>query len=139
MNEAIQDSYQRILAGATLGVLAIACAFVGYFNPSTAGIFPACPLLALTGIACPGCGLTRGFHALFHGDIVTALSFNALIPIYLIGIIYLTGMLLSITLRGKALPYKIFAPSFFSFYLVVSITFGVLRNIPAYPFTVLYP
>jgi len=127
------------MAGATLLVFGVACAFVGFFNPSTAGFFPACPLLSITGFACPGCGLTRGFHALFHGDVVTALSFNALIPIYVIGFVYLIGMLLSIAARGKALPYKFFAPSFFGFYLVVSITFGVLRNIPAYPFTVLYP
>ncbi len=139
MKDAIIDNYQRLTAGAALLAFGIACAVVGFFNPSTAGFFPACPLLAITGIACPGCGLTRSFHALFHGDILTALSFNALTPIYVIGFAYLIGMLLSIAVRGKALPYKIFAPSFFSFYLVVSIAFGVLRNIPAYPFTVLYP
>lgn len=139
MKEGIIESYQRLLAGGALILFGAACAFVGFFNPSTVGFFPACPLLSITGIACPGCGLTRGFHALFHGDFLTAMSFNALIPLYVFGFLYLIGMLLSVALRGKTLPYKVFAPSFFGFYLVVSITFGVIRNIPAYPFTVLYP
>ncbi|NNE99896.1 MAG: DUF2752 domain-containing protein [Pyrinomonadaceae bacterium] len=139
MKEAIQSGFDRLLAGGALLLFTVGCIFVGYFNPSTAGFFPACPLLTITGFACPGCGLTRGFHAFFQGDVLTALSFNALIPIYLVGFLYLAGMLLSIVVRGKSLPYKIVAPSFFSFYLVVSITFGVLRNIPAYPFTALFP
>src|SRR5262245_46650108 len=50
--------------------------FVAYFDPSTANFLPVCPLYSLTGFACPGCGMTRGFHALFHGDVLTALDFN---------------------------------------------------------------
>jgi hypothetical protein len=36
-----------------------------------------CPLRALTGFPCPGCGLTRAFLALGHGDIGAAVAFHA--------------------------------------------------------------
>ena len=139
MKEVLINGYQRLSAGAAFVGLAVACMIVGYFNPTTTGIFPACPTLALTGFACPGCGLTRGFHALFNGEILTALSFNALIPIYFIFLLYIVGMLLSISLRGKSLQYKFFAPALFMGYMGIALVFGVLRNIPVHPFTVLYP
>ncbi len=43
-----------------------------------------CIFKSLTGIPCPGCGLTRGFRALFSGNIIKAESYNILtIPIFL--------------------------------------------------------
>lgn len=130
---------ERVLAGAGFAVFAAGCFIVGFFNPSTAGIFPGCPLLQLTGLACPGCGLTRGFHALFHGDILSALDFNALIPFWAIGFVYLFVLLASIALRGKTLRYTVFAPTPLTVFLVVALVFGVTRNIPVYPLSILFP
>ena len=45
-----------VLAGALGGVLAVL--FV--FDPVTAHIFPTCPMCAVTGLYCPGCGTLRG-------------------------------------------------------------------------------
>jgi hypothetical protein len=37
-----------------------------------------CPLHGVVGLPCPSCGLTRALTALAHGDVVTALWWNAL-------------------------------------------------------------
>ncbi|HVF44291.1 MAG TPA: DUF2752 domain-containing protein [Pyrinomonadaceae bacterium] len=39
-----------------------------------------CPFRALTGLPCPGCGMTRAFCALGHGDLAGAFGYNALAP-----------------------------------------------------------
>ena len=38
-----------------------------------------CPIRAVFGIPCPGCGLTRAFSALIHGRFVEALYYHPLI------------------------------------------------------------
>lgn len=43
-----------------------------------------CVFKSITELPCPGCGLTRGFRALFHGNIIRAEQYNILtIPIFL--------------------------------------------------------
>src|SRR4051794_22012477 len=37
-----------------------------------------CPFKVLTGLPCPGCGLTRSTVALLHGDLSTSLYFHPL-------------------------------------------------------------
>ncbi len=58
-----------------------------------------CPFRRLTGLPCPGCGMTRALNALAHGQWVRALSLHPLSPIVAIGILAmgisaLTGSLL---------------------------------------------
>ncbi len=130
---------ERILAAAGISMAAVGAFVVSYFNPTTAGFFPVCPLYATTGLSCPGCGLTRGFHALFHGDIFRALHFNALLPIYLFVGIYLFAALGLIVVRGRGLPFNIFKPHLLWGFLIVSLVFGIVRNLPFFPFTFLAP
>jgi hypothetical protein len=40
-----------------------------------------CPFRSLTGLLCPGCGMTRAFCALGHGELRRAIHFNALSPL----------------------------------------------------------
>jgi hypothetical protein len=132
-------SSQRILSGAGAISMLGGFAAVGYFDPTTAGFYPVCPLYTLTGFACPGCGLTRGFHALFHGDVLTALDYNALLPAFafIIGYFFLSLVLGAV--RGRGLSFRLFHPKMVWGFLIAGLIFAVLRNIPVYPFTVLYP
>lgn len=133
------STVERFLAAA--GVLSVGGAsfFVWYFNPSVQGFFPVCPLYKLTGLACPGCGLTRGFHALFHGDVLTALDFNAMLPVYAVFFGYIFLGLFLIAVRGRGVSLKFLHPAIIAAFLIVSFGFAVLRNLPFYPFTILYP
>lgn len=130
---------ERVLAGAGILAAAAGAFVVGRFNPVTAGFFPVCPLYAMTGLNCPGCGLTRGFHALFHGDVWGALHFNALLPVYLFVFIYLLASMFSVAVRGRGLTLNIFRPNRIWSFLVIAVVFGVARNFPVYPFTLLAP
>lgn len=128
-----------MLAAAGLITGASAAFAVAWFNPVTAGFFPQCPLYQATGLACPGCGLTRGFHALFHGDVLTALDYNALLPFYALFFVYLAASLFAVAVRGYGFTFKPFQPRVVYSFLVASILFAVVRNLPFYPFSVLYP
>jgi hypothetical protein len=133
------SSTERILAGAGILATTGGAFVVAYFNPVNAGFFPVCPLYSLFRINCPGCGLTRGFHALFNGDILGALHYNALIPIYVFVFSYMLLSMIMIAVRGRGLPWKIFPPSVLYGFLILALVFAVVRNIPVYPFTLLAP
>lgn len=137
--DSIFSTFERILAAAGLLVFAAGCLLVRFFNPSTAGFFPGCPLLEMTGFACPGCGLTRGFHSLFHGDLLGALDFNALLPFFAVSFVYMVILLVSIAMRGKPLSFTIFTPASLWAFLGFAAVFFVLRNVPGYPFEILFP
>ncbi len=131
------STLERIFAGAAIAVGVAAVSVVAYFNPVTAEFFPQCPLNQMTGLNCPGCGLTRGFHALFHGDILGALHFNLLIPAYIFIFGYLGLTLVSIVFRGRGLSSKAFNPKYIYGFLIFSLIFGVVRNLPFFPFNLL--
>lgn len=135
MNEV--SNVERVLAGAAISVGAATVSAVAYFNPVTAGFFPQCPLYQMTGFSCPGCGLTRGFHALFHGDIFGALGYNALIPVYVFVFLYIAVALISIVVRGRGISARFVQPKLIYGFLIVSLVFGVVRNLPFYPFSLL--
>ncbi|GIU81558.1 MAG: DUF2752 domain-containing protein [Acidobacteria bacterium] len=134
------DPAKRILAFGGFLFMSFLGILVAYFDPQKVSFFPRCLFHELTGFACTGCGLTRGFHALFRGDFSAALHYNALFPLYgiLLGSLYLHLFLL--TFRGKGIPLspeKCFR--LLTAFLIIGIIFGVLRNLPFYPFTLLYP
>lgn len=138
-NFTISPMSQRLIAAAGVTAMAGGSAAVAYFDPSTAHFFPVCPLYALTGFACPGCGLTRGFHALFHGDWTTALHFNALIGVWAVIFVYVFVSSVLLAVRGRGLTMWPTYPRFMWTFMIVLLAFGVLRNLPFYPFNLLFP
>ena len=129
----------RAIALAGIGALGLGAGLVWYFDPTKTDFFPYCPLLRFTGFACPGCGLTRGFHALLHGDVWTALDFNALIPLFVLILGYVVASLLSLAIRGRAIVALEKNVTYLWILVAVLIAFGILRNLPFYPFTILFP
>ena len=65
-------------AGAVAAHIAVAVFFASR-DPYHSTIFPPCPILAITGFQCPGCGGTRSVYSLFHGDLATSLAMNPLV------------------------------------------------------------
>ena len=138
-NQISASTVERALAGVGIFAITGGAFFVWLFNPTTAGFFPVCPLFTMTGIACPGCGLTRGFHALFHGDVLTALDYNALLPIFVLLFVYLFVSMFLIAARGRGLSFGKIHPTMIWVICFLAGAFFVARNLPFYPFTILYP
>jgi hypothetical protein len=57
-----------------LAALAIVGSFL--YRPGDLPAFAICWFRALTGLPCPGCGLTRAFCAISHGEFAAAWKFN---------------------------------------------------------------
>lgn len=131
---------KRLMAVAIVGTTLAALVYLFLFNPASgAAFFPSCPLRLLTGLYCPGCGTLRGLHQLLHGHFIDALGYNPLMVAALpfIGYAYLSYTMLA--LRGSSLPRVFVPPVLIKALFWVVIAFGVLRNIPAYPFSLLAP
>ena len=122
-----------------LGVGAIVVAvLLARFDPNAAGsILPPCPVLALTGWLCPGCGSTRALHALLHGDLAKALAMNPLLVIASPLLAWMALNAAGVNLPGRRLLMPWAANP--KFWLVVLLGYGVLRNLPWLPFAWLAP
>ena len=54
------------------------------------GLPTVCPFNHMTGLPCPGCGLTRAFVSIAHGHLVDAVRWHALSPLmFLFGLVLL--------------------------------------------------
>jgi hypothetical protein len=121
-----------IFAGIVLGATAISVgAIVFFFNPSTHGFYPVCLFHSLTGLNCPGCGMTRALYALLHGNLRLALKDNALFVLTFVAMIVWSAKLAVRKLRKQPLEF-IIAPKFFWAFLVIGFVFAVIRNLPGF-------
>lgn len=95
-------------------------------------MYPPCPFLYLTGFYCPGCGALRALHALLHLHWREAFALNPLVTVFApVLVVYFATLPLR---RMRPLPAPVY-------YLTLGgiLLFGILRNLKAYPFTLLAP
>jgi hypothetical protein len=125
-----------VLVAAThpFAVAALGAAAIGYlavFDPSrSAGHYPTCPFLLLTGHYCPGCGGLRAIHELIHGQPAAALSANLLVVLAVPIAVLLWADWTRNRLSGRASRLRI--PGWLGWsILVVVLAFWGLRNVPA--------
>lgn len=102
--------------------------------------WPACALYRITGLHCPGCGATRATHQLLHGELIPALRYNGLWVLALPVAVYAVGSEVRRFTRGRPLPGDLVRNRWFWVGAVaVALLFGLLRNVPVYPFMLLAP
>lgn len=123
---------RRVLLPLTTGAMGLLGAgYVTAVDPNTAGHYPTCPFLWVTGWYCPGCGALRAMHALGHGDVMTALACNPF-AVAAIGYVAVTWALwLRRTITGQ--PPRWLAPAWVLHgVLGLILAFWVLRNLPGW-------
>jgi len=104
-------------------IAAIAAAVLYRFDPSTIHIYPPCVFHVLTGLECPGCGATRALYHLLHGDVSGAFRFNQ--------IVFGLAPFLLVAWRR---PRMLTRPSVAWTIAAVVITYGIVRNLPFWPY-----
>ena len=118
-------------AGILLGAVAAGVAAVVYFfNPATHRFYPVCQFHQLTGLNCPGCGMTRALYALVHGNFAVAIRDNALF-VALLAALAVRGAWFGARLYRRQPAGEFFPVKFLWPLLVVALGFTVLRNLPA--------
>jgi len=117
-------------AGNVVAAAAVLAALVTLFlvDPATSGVFPPCPLHALTGLDCPGCGSLRAVHHLLHGRISAAASLNPLLVA--------SVPLLALLVLRPAWTHRRWVPWAA---LAILVGYGIARNLPVWPFVLLAP
>jgi len=118
--------------GPPAAVATLAAATTGYValvDPNEAGHYPTCPVLAITGLYCPGCGALRTVHALARLDVGTAVSLNVLVVAV---VPLLVGLWWGWARRRWTGACRTrLAPAWALWgFLAVVVSFAVLRNMP---------
>lgn len=129
-----------LFPAATVVVGCAAAGIVLAADPTSDAGFPLppCPIRALTGLDCPGCGATRMFYSLLHGDLLTALHYNALAVAFIPFFLWTWGAWVLGRWRGRrVLTWEQWrwAPMT---WLVLIAVWSVIRNLPFSPFSHLY-
>lgn len=115
------------LAVGALAVAAGALLFVR--DPRTSTYLP-CPIHAVTGLWCPGCGTTRALGDLVRGDLQSALTTNALAVVLVLLAVVAWGVWLRARARGTVLRIRRLPTWLFVASVAVVVAFTILRNIP---------
>ena len=123
---------RRIAAPIAVGVAAATgCIALAVLDPSDRGPV-ICPFRALTGLDCPGCGMTRAVSHVVRGQVGTAVDYNALmvlaVPVALY--LYLTWLA---SLWGRRLPPLRLGPRATAVVIAAGVGFAVVRNLPFGP------
>ncbi|GGI80143.1 membrane protein [Saccharopolyspora subtropica] len=129
-----------LLPAATVLAGCAAAAVVLAADPTSDAGFPLppCPIRWLTGLDCPGCGATRMFYSLLHGDLLSALHYNALAVAFIPFFLWTWGGWVVGRWRGR--PVRTWENWRWSplVWLVLIAAWSVIRNLPFPPFSSLY-
>ena len=133
------ESTPRWLHLGAVVIAPIVCGILYLVDPSGSSLYPLCPFRAMTGLYCPGCGTLRAGNRLLHGRVDDALSFNPLAVLMVPVLLYALASSFLLVVRDKPLP-RVTVPAAWIWGLgALVVAFGVLRNVPAHPFTLLAP
>jgi hypothetical protein len=127
----------RILTGVGVPLGALLLIAACLFLKNT----PPCLFYQLTGLHCPGCGAGRFMLAILRADPYAALRAQPLLFISFPFLCYYVAKLYIAFVFGRdVLPFPRIRNRWFGITVaVVIIAYWILRNIPAFPFTLLAP
>lgn len=99
---------------------------------------PTCLVKLTTGFDCPGCGGTRAFWYLLHGNLPAAARSHLVAVFAAPFLVYMYVAWAANLVFKRKLPALTLSPRVISTFLIVWGVFTVLRNLPWAPFTWLF-
>lgn len=121
-------------------LIAFGAVFLYNHNPTGANLVGSCLTNSLFGIYCPGCGLTRCLYSILHLDFYQAFRYNSAVFILLpVFAVYLAIRLIDWVVTGKNRIDRHIPTALFIVIFILVLIYGIVRNIPVYPFTLLIP
>jgi Protein of unknown function (DUF2752) len=126
---AVPRTHRARLPVVWAGLAACAATALVLRDPHVQGSYGVCPVHALTGGYCPGCGSLRACEDLLTGHVGAAFGSNALLPLALawLGWWWLARVGEA---TGRRVPHEPSGRVFAWSLLVVVAVFTVLRNLP---------
>lgn len=114
---------QRITRLSIAGILFLLILVSLYFDPVNYKITD-CSFKHLTGVSCPGCGLTRSFHAGANLNIAQAFAFHLLGPFFLLGFIFLLLKYLVESVSGRSIQIKYNQAISITIFIIIGVTWA---------------
>lgn len=114
---------QRITRLSIAGILFLLILVSLYFDPVNYKITD-CSFKHLTGVSCPGCGLTRSFHAGANLNIAQAFAFHLLGPFFLLGFIFLFLKYLVESVSGRSIQIKYNQAISITIFIIIGVTWA---------------
>ena len=123
-------AFRLLRPGGVLVLAAAAVCFVAAVDPNEEGHYPTCPILALTGLQCPGCGSMRTVHALAHGHLQDALALNVFAVVAIPALIYFWFRWAKARALDRPVRTKATHPAFIWGLFGAIMLFCLVRNLP---------
>lgn len=115
--------YKKIAIGLGIGI-------AYYLFVTLTGWAIPCPLYAITGLYCPGCGITRMFISLLSLEFAQAFHNNAVVCVLLLPAIGFSIMKAIQYVKTGQVTYKRWEGVLVFLALLLTLGFGVIRNLP---------
>lgn len=111
------------ISGLFAGSMVAWCTYASSHASEGSGV--PCLIFQKFGILCPGCGMTRATACLMRGDVMGAVHFNAMLPVFVLAAImcFLAPWLPIYRLSGRAVATVSIG------YVALMTIFTVVRNI----------
>lgn len=134
-----QNKKMRIALVLCAGAVCTLGAFYLYHHNPHSYPLP-CIFYMMTGLYCPGCGAGRACYSILHLQFKDAFCYNPLMTILLplIGL-YITARAVDWMFTGGNHVDRRISVKLLGWILAIVFVYGVLRNIPVFPFTLLAP
>lgn len=143
MAEAIQEPPRlRPRRLAVVGVVLVAGLAAAWWLKvnGPGGLLPGCTFNKLTGLHCPGCGMTRATSAALDWRLWDAFRYNPVGMIVFPLAVFALGLEALGWVRGTQPRWRLRPGVRTTWVLVITIFgFAILRNLPWWPFTLLAP